>query len=377
MVLAADQLSEQELLGTRSALLALISDRVWERLLAHVKKSWPTARVVRVEHAARVARAQRALGQQRARRTDAAVNRIGRSEQGALGSLVTDGIDLYSTANQQLVRITLSDGKFVSVSDLPGAEVDLSCCGPSLLFTCASTGTVGRMLIGEFRHEVLASNRYRPHMPFHCGWRPYWIERDQRSPMFTVLIGMAKRRDAWNEMQLAWLSMLSSSAAGIEGDDDFIFVLDQFEAGKTQLKWLRHDGMHFESVAPTEHVEPGPGRPLLAHSSEELLWPANNKILAARKLRLESTVRATASGPIAAIIPTENGLYTLTGRPQDRTWHVEFAAAGQGMTERIGSFDRRGSDRVTAVALAETLYFVCGQDLYCAWSRLHPCAEER
>lgn len=150
------------------------------------------------------------------------------------------------------------------------------------------------------------------------------------------------------------------------GDDRSFAVLEPVAEAKTQLRWFMQDGLAYDSVAPTAPVAPGPGTQLLALGGSQAFWPAGDRLMLAGKLQLRSELCATASGPIAALAPTEQGVYVLVGRAAERTWHVEYAAADQSQTTRIGSFERREEAPVAAAAARATLYFTCDATLYAA-----------
>jgi hypothetical protein len=361
---AMELLWTQQVLSTRTSLLPNIHESTWTRLLSHVSDKGPRENLPYLEHARQLAQAQHARHLETPRISGAEPVIISQSNKGPLRSLATDGIDLYSVAGSQLVRISISGEKYGTVLDLPEQDVELSCYGPSLLLTCRSSGLVGRVLVADARLEVVATARNHPRMPMQCRWLPQWIEEAKGT--FPLALAQLEGGVSSDNKRVAWLARMNRRAPGAIGDDEFIYYLDHDFDGKAQLRWLRRDGLHFKGVDSMAPIEPGSGTPLLAHDAGHVFWPALDKVMFATKFHMDSGVRATASGPLAAIAPTEQGIYVLVGSTKERMWHVEFAAAGQVTTQRLGSFERQESDLVASVTVGEMMYFVCGQFVYSA-----------
>ena len=208
------------------------------------------------------------------------------------------------------------------------------------------------------------SDRPSPRMPFHCGWRAHWVESFEDSASLAALVRY-RERTAWEEGAAINLSLISRGSPGLAADSQFLCFLDQASGAQTQLRWLGANGLHYQAVPTTARLTPGLGSPVLVLSATHAFWPDNNKVLSARKLGTDTALRATASGPIAAIVPAEQGLYVLVGSAEHKVWHVEFAATGQTVTWPMGRFRRRASERVSAVALGGRLFVASGSQLLC------------
>lgn len=359
---AVDLLSGQELQSTSAWVLPHVPESAWERLLTYARAHSPKGKPRLVEHAQRAARAQQELNLHARRMEELTL--IAQSEQGPLQNLVTDGVELISVVRETLVRIAPRDGTFSTIMALPGSDIELSCCGPSLLLCCASAGIVGRVHIVEARLEVLMSDRPSPRMPLHCGWNAHWVEPFEGSASLAALV-QYRERTAWEEGAGINLSLLSRGSPGAAADSQLLCFLDQTSGAQTQLRWLGANGLHYQAVPSTARLTPGLGSPVLALSATHAFWPDGNKVLSARKLGTDTALRATASGPIAAIVPAAQGLYVLVGSAEQRIWHVEFAATGQTVTCPLGRFRRRPADPVAAVALGGRLFIASGSQLFC------------
>lgn len=361
--LAVDSLLAQEVLSTRMSLLAHITSEVWERLQLHAKNYRPKQSRSVLLHARRVSDSLQTIKPRYSEQTGSELIPISKSALGPLTELVTDGINLYSVAQSKLLRISISDGKMTEILDLPGPDIELSCCGPSLLFTCKTAGTVGRIYVHESGFEVLATGRENPSLPTHWRWRPHWVETKKNQPSHAVLAQQVTVDSS--ETGISPLNPTLFRPLSLTGSHSFLYYLDMESARSAALHQLSNDGSSSASLSATSTEKTVYGAPILALSSTHVFWPAGAEVRwTSRLLSHDSRVAATASGPIVAIAPCDQGIYVVAGRERDQRWHIEFAETGKTTTKRLGSFMRRSSDRLAAVTWRDSLFFICGESLY-------------
>jgi tRNA A-37 threonylcarbamoyl transferase component Bud32 len=361
--LAVDLLLAQDVLSSRMSFLARIISEVWDRLQWHARKYRPKQSFSILVHASFVSTCLRVIKPRYSEQTGSELTPISKSALGPLTELVTDGINLYSVAQDKLLRISISDGKMTEILDLPGPDIELSCCGPSLLFTCKTAGTVGRIHVHESGFEVLATGRENPTLPTHWRWRPYWVETKKNQPSHAVLAQQVTLDSS--ESGISPLNPTLIRPLSLTGSHSFLYYLDMESDRSAALHQLSNDGSSNASLSATSTEKTAYGAPILALSSTHVFWPAGAEVRwTSRLLSHDSQVAATASGPIVAIAPCDQGIYVVVGRVSDQRWHIEFAETGKTTTKRLGSFMRRSSDRLAAVTWGDSLYFICGESLY-------------
>ena len=361
--LAVDSLLAQDVLSNRMSLLARITSEVWERLQLHAKNYRSKQSGSILLHARRVSENLQTIKPRYSEQTGSELIPISKSALGPLTELVTDGINLYSVAQSKLLRISISDGKMTEIVDLPGPDIELSCCGPSLLFTCKTAGTVGRIHVDESRVEVLATGRENPTLPTHCHWQPHWVETRKDQPGHAVLTHLVTSDST--DVGTSPLSPTPFHPLSLTGNSSFLYYLNRESDRSAALHQLGIDGDSSSRLSSTPMVKTVFGTPILAMTTTHVFWLAGAAVRwTSRLLSHDSRLRATASGPIVAIAPCDLGIYVVVGRVSDQRWHIEFAETGKTTTKRLGSFVRRSSDRLAAVTWRDSLFFICGESLY-------------
>jgi tRNA A-37 threonylcarbamoyl transferase component Bud32 len=361
--LTVESLLAPEVFSTRMSLLARITSKVWERLQLHAKNYRSKQSGSILLHARRVSESLQTIKPRYSEQTGSELIPISKSALGPLTELVTDGINLYSVAQDKLLRISISDGKMTEIVDLPGPDIELSCCGPSLLFTCKTVGTVGRLHVNESRFEVLATGRENPSLPTHCHWQPHWVETRKDQPGHAVLTHLVTSDST--DIGTSPLSPTPFHPLSLTWNSSFLYYLNRESDRSAALHQLSINGDSSSRLSATPTVKEVFGAPILAITTTHVFWLAGATVRwTSRLLSHDSRLRAAASGPIVAIAPCDQGIYVVVGRGSDKRWHIEFAETGKTTTKRLGSFMRRSSDRLAAVTWRDSLYFICGESLY-------------